>query len=121
MAPRLLSILNTTKNTVIAKDGTIADTFLSRMTGLLSRKSLPAGEALVITRCTSIHMFFMRFSIDVIFVDKNDRVVGLVERIKPFRLSPIFFQSRYAIEISEGAIEQAKMSIGDKIEMEPHG
>jgi len=114
----LLSILNTTKNTIIAQNGTVADTFLSRMAGLLNRKSLPAGEALVITRCQSIHMFFMRFSIDVIFVDKNDHVVGLIERIKPFRLSPIFFQSQYAIEVSEGVIEQTKMSVGDKIKIE---
>ena len=113
----MLSILNTTKDTVIAQNGAIADTFMSRMTGLLNRKSLPDGEALVITRCNSIHMFFMRFSIDVIFVDKNDHVVGLVERIKPFRLSRIFFDSQYVIELSEGSIKKAEVSIGDKIEI----
>lgn len=87
------------------------------MIGLLNKKSLLADEALVITKCQSIHMFFMRFSIDVIFVDKNDHVVGLVQRIKPFRLSPIFFQSRYAIEVPEGVIEKVRMSIGDKVEI----
>ncbi len=113
----MLSILNTTKNAVIAQNGAIADTFLSRMAGLLNRKSLPKGEALVITQCKSIHMFFMRFSIDVIFVDKNDRVVGLVQRIKPFQMSPVFFKSRYAIEVSEGVIEQTGTSIDDKVEI----
>lgn len=113
----MLSIQNTSKNTIIAQSGVIADTFLSRMTGLLNRKSLLANEALVIRRCNSIHMLFMRFPIDVIFVDKNDRVVGLVERIKPFRLSPIFFQSQYAIEVSEGVIEQTKTAVGDQIEI----
>lgn len=110
-------ILNTTKNTVIAQKGTVADTFLPRMTGLLNKKSLRVDEALIITKCQSIHMFFMRFSIDVIFVDKNNCVVGLVERIKPFRLSPIFPRSNYAIEVSEGTIVQTKTSIGDKIEI----
>ena len=62
-------------------------------------------------------MLFMRFPIDVIFVDKNDRVVGLVAHIKPFRLSPIFFQSQYAIEVSEGVIEQTKTAVGDQIEI----
>jgi len=113
----LLSIQNTSKNTVIAQRGAIADTFLPRMIGLLSRKSLSVDEALIITRCNSIHMLFMRFSIDVIFVDKSDYVVGLVERIKPFRLSPIFFQSQYAIEVSEGVIEQTKTAVGDQIEV----
>lgn len=87
------------------------------MTGLLKRKSLPPGEALIITRCQSIHMLFMRFSIDAIFVDKNDYVVGLVERIKPFRLSPLFFRSKYVIEVTEGTIVQTGTSIGDKIEI----
>jgi len=110
-------ILNTTKNTVIAQNAVIADTFLSRMIGLLNRKSFSPDEALVITRCNSIHMLFMRFSIDVIFVDKRDRVVGLVERIKPFRLSPIFFQSQYAIEVSEGVIGLTKTAVGDQVEV----
>ena len=113
----MLSILNTSKSTVIDQSGAVADTFLSRMIGLLSRKSLSVDEALVITRCNSIHMLFMRFSIDVIFVDKSDCVVGLVERIKPFRLSPIFFQSQYAIEVSEGVIGQTKTAVGDQIEV----
>jgi len=113
----LLSIQNISKNTIIAQNGVIADTFLSRMTGLLNRKSLLANEALVIKRCNSIHMLFMRFPIDVIFVDKSDCVVGLVERIKPFRLSPIFFQSQYAIEVSAGVIGQTKTAVGDQIEI----
>ena len=113
----MVAILNTTKNTVIAQKGTVANTFLSRMVGLLNKKSLLLDEALIITKCQSIHMFFMRFSIDVIFVDKNNYVVGLVERIKPFRLSPIFFRSNYSIEIPEGKIVQTKTSIGDKIEI----
>ncbi len=110
-------ILNTTKNTIIAQKGVIADTFLARVTGLLNKKFLPSGEALIITCCRSIHMFFMRFSIDVIFVDKNNYVVGCVEHIKPFRLTPIFFRSSYAIEAPEGTIMQTKTSVGDKIEI----
>jgi len=62
-------------------------------------------------------MFFMRFPIDVIFVDKNNCVVGLIESIKPFHLSPIFFRSNYVIEVADGKIVQTKTSIGDKIEI----
>ena len=88
------------------------------MTGLLNRQSLPKDEALVITRCQSIHMFFMRFAIDAIFVDKDNCVVGLVKGIKPFRLSPIFFRSSYVIEVPEGVIVQTETSPGDKIKIE---
>jgi len=115
---RLFSIINTTKNTVIARKGAVADTFLARMTGLLNRRSLEKGEALVITRCQSIHMFFMRFAIDAIFVDQNNCVVGLVNNIKPFRLSRIFFGARYVIEIPVGTIVQTDTLLGDTVKIE---
>lgn len=110
-----MKVFNVTKNTVIAQKAKMADTFLSRMVGLLNRESISPEEALIITRCQSIHMFFMRFSIDVIFVDKNDVVVGLIERIRPFQLSPIFFRSSYVIEMAEGSISRVKVSLGDKL------
>lgn len=113
----MLSIRNATKNTVIAGQARVADTFLSRMVGLLNRRSLSPDEALIITRCQSIHMFFMRFAIDAIFVDRSNQVVGLVKGIKPFRLSPIFFKSSFVIELPQGSIVQSETSVGDKIEM----
>ena len=113
----MVFILNTTKNTVIAQKGVLADTFFSRMIGLLNRQSLQRGEALVITRCQSIHMLFMRFSIDAIFIDKNDYVVGLVERLLPFRFSRIFLKANRVIEAPSGVIVQSKTALGDKIEI----
>jgi hypothetical protein len=88
------------------------------MIGLLNRKVLLPDEALIITRCQSIHMFFMRFAIDAVFVDKKDFVVGIVKNIKPFRLSPIFFNSSYVIEVPEGTIVQTGTSVGDKIRID---
>ncbi len=114
----MVLIINTTKNAVIARKGLVADTFLARMTGLLNKKSLLRDEALVITKCQSIHMFFMRFAIDAIFVSKDNVIVGLVKTIKPFRLSPIFFRASYVIEVPAGTIVQTEASLGDKIKIE---
>ena len=111
-----VKIINNSKNTVIADAARVADTWCSRMVGLLGKKNLPAVEALVITRCRSIHMFFMCFAIDVIFVDKSDRVVGLVENIQPFRLSPIFLSSSRAVELPAGTIAATRTSRGDHLE-----
>jgi len=113
-----LSIFNVTQNTTIADKGAIADSFMSRMVGLLNKKSLENGEALIITKCQSIHMFFMKFAIDVIFIDKNDCVVGLVANINPNRLSPIFLNSKCAIETPAGVITQSGTSIGDQIRID---
>ena len=113
-----MRILNRSRNTVIAEVVKVADSFGSRMTGLLKHRSLPAGTGLLITHCNSIHMFFMKFAIDVIFADGNDRVVGVVRAIRPFRLSPIFWKARYVIELPVGTIDGSKTSAGDQLMLE---
>jgi uncharacterized membrane protein (UPF0127 family) len=110
-----LRIINHTQNTVLADRAALADTFLSRLRGLLGRTSLPDGEALIITRCNSIHMFFMHFPIDVVFIDKKDIVVGLLEKFPPNSISPLFWRSFMAIELSAGRIALTKTRINDKI------
>ena len=113
-----MRIINQTKNTTIAQKAEIADTAISRLVGLLNRSSLDADEALVITQCRSIHMFFMSFPIDAVFVNKKNIVVGLVENIKPFRMSPYFFSSSYVIELPAGTIEATQTQRGDVVGME---
>lgn len=111
-----MKIFNKSKNILIADQVSLADTFWSRMKGLLGRKELLPAEGLLITRCQSIHMFFMRFSIDAVFVDEQDKVVGVIEGIKPFYLSPVFFRSRYVIELKSGVIAATKTALGDQLE-----
>ncbi len=110
-----MKIYNKSQDNLISNQATLADTFFSRMIGLLKHTSLPRNEALIITHCNSIHMFFMKFPIDVIFVDKKDKVVGLVERIKPNRLSSTYWKASYAIELAEGVIAEKKVQIGDQL------
>ncbi|HNV23315.1 MAG TPA: DUF192 domain-containing protein [Candidatus Omnitrophota bacterium] len=112
-----MTIINQTQKTIIAQNVKIAQTLSSRIIGLLNRFSLDENEALVITQCQSIHMFFMKFAIDAIFVDKNNVVVGLVENIKPFQLSPIFFKANYVIEAPVQTILRTKTCLGDRIEI----
>jgi uncharacterized membrane protein (UPF0127 family) len=110
-------ISNLTRNTAIASQVKIAQNPWTRMKGLLGLRGLPPGEALIITDCQSIHMFFMKFAIDVIFCDRQNKVVGLCRGIKPFYLSPIFFKASYAIELPTGSIDSSQTQIGDKIKI----
>jgi uncharacterized membrane protein (UPF0127 family) len=112
-----MKIINKTKASIVASKAGKADMFLTRMVGLLDRSVLLEGEALIITKCQSIHMFFMKFAIDAIFVNKSDRVVGLVRNIKPFCLSRVFLKASYVIELPVGLIDRSKTSIGDEIEV----
>ena len=111
-----MQIINKTQGTVLASKVFLAKGFWARTRGLLGKKALAPGEALVIFYCQAIHMFFMRFSIDVVFVDKTQRVVGLVRGIKPFCMSPVFFKAFWAIELEAGAIERTRTALGDILE-----
>ena len=63
------------------------ETVLERTKGLLGSKDFKEGEGLLITPCNSVHTFFMRFAIDVVFLDKENSVVKVVRSMKPFRLA----------------------------------
>ena len=108
-----MKILNQTQGVHLATQVRLADSFFSRLVGLLNRSGLNENEGLLITRCQSIHMFFMRFAIDVVFVDKYDTVVGLVSNIKPFQISPLLVKADYAIELKSGIIKKTKTAVGD--------
>jgi uncharacterized membrane protein (UPF0127 family) len=114
-------ILNATRGTVLAEHAEVARSFLARGRGLLGRSSLPAGAALVIYPEWSIHMFFMRFPIDVLFVDAGHRVVALHESLPPWHpgagVAP--WRGRYVVELPAGAIRASATAVGDRLEITP--
>lgn len=112
-----MKLINQTKNTIISEDVAVAHTLLTRTKGLLGRNQMRQGEALVITACNSIHTFFMRFPIDVLFVDKKDTIVLSAPGIRPFRLKAALTSS-YVIELPTGTIARTRCSAGDKITLE---
>ncbi len=109
-----MKCLNQTTGKLIAADLKMADSFFARLTGLLATGSLKEGSGIVLKPCTQIHTFFMRFSIDVIFVDKDFNVLHVIEDMKPWRLSPLLLKSLYTIELSSGALK-GSVKAGDKI------
>ena len=108
-----MTIRNLTKNIALADKITVANTPLKRMKGLLGRASFAPGEALIIAPCQSVHMLFMKFPIDVIFLDRDKRAVGLCPELKPFQCSPIFWKSACAIELPAGIIKRTNTQMGD--------
>ena len=94
--------LETADGTVVADHLEIADTVWSRFLGLMGRRELPAGHGLLIRPCSSIHMFFMRFALDVLFVDADGRVVRVLHSIRPWRASMPVRGAKAAIELPAG-------------------
>jgi uncharacterized membrane protein (UPF0127 family) len=64
---------------------TVADSPPARLRGLLGRRGLPAGDGLLLRPCASVHTCFLCFPIDVVFLDGDDRVVRVVEHLRPWR------------------------------------
>ncbi|HRZ39479.1 MAG TPA: DUF192 domain-containing protein [Candidatus Omnitrophota bacterium] len=113
-----MKILNTTKSTVLVLKAEKADTPFSRIRGLLGRASIAQDEGLIITDCRSIHMMFMKFAIDVVFVDRHHTVIGVVKNIRPFRMSPYFLRASYVVEMAPGRITESRTEIGDQLRIE---
>lgn len=84
---------------------------------MLNRKSLDGGEALILEPSNCIHMFFMRFTIDVLFLDRYGKIVAALSSFRPWRLSRIYFPSFSVIELPAGIIEKTQTKVGDNIEI----
>lgn len=113
-----MNVYNSSKNIVIATQVKVAKNFFTRTIGLLSRKSLSKEEGLVIKPCSSIHTFFMKFAIDVLFVNKKGQIVALYENVKPWRILPLHFTSSYVIEFPAGTILDKNIDKGDLIRVD---
>src|SRR5437762_6128801 len=112
-----IHVMNQTREQVIAERGELARSFFARGLGLMGRAALPDSYALIIYPEWSIHTFFMRVPIDVLFVDRADRVIGLREAMPPSRpfagVSPL--RGRYVIEMPAGVIAATGTSVGDQL------
>jgi uncharacterized protein len=113
-----MTLVNTTKATVLASQVVIAGTVLTRLRGLLGKKEFAKGQALIIKPCNSIHTLFMRFPIDVLFADKNNHVIAAISALQPFRISRLYFNASYTVELPTGSIEATSTSPGDLLKIE---
>ena len=93
----------------------IADTFLKRFLGLMGRKKIPRGRGLLILPCNSIHMLFMRFSIDAVYVDKNFVVKKIVRKLPAWLGMSICAGANAVIELAAGEADRLNFRIGSKI------
>lgn len=112
-----MKIVNLSNNAVLADKARVADTFWRRLVGLLNRNSLEKGEALILKPANSIHTFFMRFSIDILFLDKKNKVISLFSVFRPFRFTPVYFGAYLAIELPAGTFQITQTKLGDVIKI----
>jgi uncharacterized membrane protein (UPF0127 family) len=108
---------------VVAGDGrmvcercAMADSFASRLRGLLGRRELPRGEGLLLSPSSSVHTFFMRFAIDAVFLDRGLRVVGVSENVRPWKLVGRR-GTRRVLELAAGESARLAVRNGDQLRL----
>ena len=99
---------------VVCEQLLVAARPLARMRGLLGRADLPAGEGLLLRPAGSVHTFFMRFPIDVVFLDKEDRVVGIEPAVPPWRTASRR-GAKAVVELASGECERRGIAVGDAL------
>lgn len=115
-APRI-RVENVTRGQTLVGRGEVADTPWKRMRGLLGRKGLAQGEGLLIVPCNSIHTMFMRFAIDVLYINSACVVIGLQHALPPWRLGQIQLRSRCVLELPAGTLRATGTQLGDQLEI----
>lgn len=108
-------LLSKTRNQQLISDLEVAATEWARGKGLLGRKSLGSEQALWIRRCNSIHTFFMKFTIDCVFLDKNQKVKAVYSRVKPFRMVWPVWGASSVIEFPAGRAQELNIQIGEEL------
>ncbi|MEN6350264.1 MAG: DUF192 domain-containing protein [Syntrophomonas sp.] len=112
-----IMVLNMENGELIINQGKLANTFASRLIGLMGKKKIVPGEGLMLYPCDMIHSVGMKIEIDVLFVSKEDRVVHIIERMPHNRISPRVKNARYVLELAAGQIAETGTIKGHKLEI----
>lgn len=99
-----------------------ADTFLTRFNGLMGRRGLAPAHALLLEGCSSVHMFFMKFSLDIVYLDRDFRVLYL-ETLKPWQVGSLVRGCAHVLELNAGELSSTwrpgeLLSLGDTVREE---
>ncbi|MDY7228740.1 DUF192 domain-containing protein [Hyalangium rubrum] len=110
---------NETRGRLLADRAERAASFVSRFKGLMGRRSLVFGEGMHIVPCNSIHTFFMRIPIDVVFLDPEGRIVKQIPAMPAWRMSSVYFKAHSVLELPAGTLEASQTQEGDRLVFEP--
>jgi len=99
----------------IAKRVSIADTFMKRLKGLLFKKEIDEDEGLLISPCSQVHTFGMKFSIDVLFLSKFGEVISIESSMSPGKISPLIRTCHQVLELKSEIVVKKGIKKGSRI------
>jgi len=113
-----VSLMNARTHAPLATSVELATTRRTRRRGLLGRDSLDASTALMLEPCAAVHTAFMRFPIDLVFVDHDGCAVKIVKDLPPWRIA-LSTEAYAVIEMAAGSLRGLDLSIGDRLYIVP--
>lgn len=113
-----IKISNLNRKTDLATAAEIASTSAARQKGLLGRTGLPEGGGLWIVPCESVHTFFMKFPIDLVYINQKNIVKKIRRNVRPWRISACL-SAHSVIELPVGAIDRSHTALGDALQLLP--
>ena len=116
MSPTRPRLVNRRNGAVLAEQVERAVSMRARLRGLLGRTALPEGCALAIEPCTSVHTFFMRFTIDVAFVAPDGRVLRAISDLRPWRATRVYPAAALVVELPAGTLRRTQTQDGDGLD-----
>ena len=108
--------LKTVDDRVVCERCLVADSPWTRMRGLLGRGGLESGEGLLLRPAGSVHMFFMRFPIDVVFLSRDGEVLKIVSDLRPWRTAGAR-RAKSALELGTGEAERHGIRVGSRLDL----
>jgi uncharacterized protein len=114
----MLHVENVTRGCVLVEQGRLANNEWTRFKGLMGERHLPAGDGMLITPCGSVHCMWMRIPIDVIYLDKADRIVGIDQALKPWRIGHFYRGAHHVLELPAGTAAATGTQVGDQLKVD---
>ena len=112
---RTLRVVNRTRLTVVGSRVHVADRFWDRLRGFLGRRRPTEGEGLLIQPCAGVHMFGMRFPLDLVFLSDDATVVHVIEALQPWQRTSRIPGATSVLEVPVGTLEVTGTKVGDRL------
>jgi uncharacterized protein len=111
-----ISACNLSRGVVLGNAIRVAESGLSRMVGLLGERQLAPGDGLLIVPSQGVHTLGMLFSIDIVVLDNDWKVLDVRKRMRPFMVTRVYFKAAVVLELPTGTVAQSGTCIGDSLQ-----
>lgn len=111
-----MKIKITYKNKILSNNIEVAESFSSRLIGLMFKEKFENADGLMIDPCRSIHTCFMKYPLDIVFLSKEDKVVKIVRCLQPWRMTWIYYRAKKTLEMPAGKLP-LDLFEGDSLEV----